>query len=91
MTKPPDFASFKALWEKHQIKLLQDGATKCFLLGLFTYCFLGSLTLLYYSDDALVSPYFFISLTAPVILILSWYVAKKIKNPYVLAYGNSMG
>ena len=46
---------------------------------------------MYYANDALVSPYFFISLTTPVILILSWYVAKKIKNPYVLAYGNSMG
>lgn len=32
MTKPQDFASFKALWEKHQIKLLQDGAKKCFFI-----------------------------------------------------------
>ncbi|MDO6438913.1 HAMP domain-containing sensor histidine kinase [Cyclobacterium sp. 1_MG-2023] len=91
MTNPLNIATTESLWEEKQLLLLKEGATKTVLIGLFSYCLLGTLTLRYYNTEMLLSPYIFISIITPLILLASWFAANKMKNSFILAYGNSVG
>ncbi|WP_339905509.1 histidine kinase dimerization/phospho-acceptor domain-containing protein, partial [uncultured Cyclobacterium sp.] len=91
MTKPLNTATTETLWKQKQLLLLGEGARKSVWIGLFTYCLLGSLTLRYYNTEMQVSPYIFISLITPIVLLASWFIGGRVKNPFILAYGNSIG
>ncbi|MBI0401348.1 sensor histidine kinase [Cyclobacterium marinum] len=91
MTNLLNTATTECLWKQKQLLLLKEGAIKAVLIGLFSYCLLGTLTLMYYNTEMIVSPYIFISIITPLILLVSWFTANKLKNPFILAYGNSIG
>lgn len=80
MTNLLNTATTECLWKQKQLLLLKEGAIKAVLIGLFSYCLLGTLTLMYYNTEMIVSPYIFISIITPLILLVSWFTANKLKT-----------
>lgn len=90
MLKPLKIANNENLWRQKQLLLLNDGAIKCFWIGLFTYCFLASLAFYYYETEMMGSPFLFLSLISPIVLFIVKFISKEFNNPYILAYGISV-